>query len=402
MIGQPSHLILSVLAGDARERSLGLEWGRHRGPFSVGKQGDWAISAPGVADVHLYLAFRGSRLCVAPASTETRVSSRGVRLPETWSELALPAELHFGQARLRASSSVSSTESLASTRHVDVKRLAPLLDASRPRGSRPPGAALETARAEPREALLETVCDGGALRRHAERLLAEAGAAARALPSELASPALRAPDPSAFAAEPQLAAAPEPAACLRPLARRLRSAGARCWSQAAQRWHELRALSVPPRLAASVSSARARRGAIAALSALLLAVLAGRLLAPAGSAAPLGTSAAAVDVTAEPGAAARRAPEEHAALGAVTARPRASSHAQTAPDEPDTAPQHDREPGVELAPPSPELQREAFRAAQGGDSAAAAALYRQLAQGTDGRVFQLAARYAAQGRVRKP
>lgn len=398
MISRPSHLLLSVIDGEAREKSLGLEWGQHRRPFSVGSEGDWAVRAPGVADVHLYLAFRGSRLCVAPASAETRVRAGGVRLPETWSELPLPAELRFGQARLRARAALSSKDTLATTHEVDPRKLAPLLDASRPRGARSRAALLETALlktepAAPRSPLLETMCDGGALLREAERMAAESRARAAGQPAAPSSPPLHAPDPAAFAADEGAEAVAERAGFMRPLAHgllSLRSLLAGYGSQASRRWRKLSSLRWPTLPGAS--STRLRRGASAALGVALLAVLAVRLLAPAAASAP------ASEDTAE--AAVERAAfvEEQAHAGLRPVSPEASTPAELAP-----APAESPSPAtLEADAPSPQLQREAFRAAVSGEGAAAARLYQQLARGPDARVYQLAARYAAQDRVRKP
>jgi hypothetical protein len=388
-------LLLSVIDGEAREKSLGLEWGQHRRPFSVGAEGEWAVRAPGVADVHLYLAFRGSRLCVAPASAETRVRAGGVRLPETWSELPLPAELRFGQARLRARAALSSKDTLATTHEVDPKKLAPLLDASRPHGARSRAALQETVlqptaqqQTPPahRSPLLETMCDGGALLREAERIAAEARAKAPTEPAAAASPALHAPDPSAFAAAERADAIARRAAVVQQLAHGLRSLR---WSSSSLRWPSLRA--------AVSASARVRRAALAALAAVLLAVLVLRLLAPASASAPdpedTGASANEHATLAEE-------EQEHAGLGTASAEasPEPSTRAELAP----AASEVTSPVTLQASSPSPQLQREAFRAAVSGDSAAAAALYQQLSLGPDARVYQLAARYAAQGRVRKP
>lgn len=395
MIGRPSHLLLSVVAGDAREKTLGLEWGRFRRPFSVGKGADWAVCAPGVADVHLHLAVRGSRLYVAPASAETRVRSGGVRLPETWSELPLPAELRFGQARIRASAALSSPETLAATRAVDRKKLAPLLDASRPGAARLPAALRQTALASPPSPLLETVCDGGALRREAERLRAEAQAGAGAQRPEPAAPALDAPAPAAFRQRPMPAAAARRALRLRWVASTLSRLSERCRGLGARRWQQLRTLRVWPSLSTGASTPGLRRAAIASLALLLLVMLAALHRRPSAATAPLGSNA-----TSSTSSATEPSPSPH--LVAAHARGPAPE-ATITPGAP-TLEEEAEEAAVsgEPPPPSPELQREAFRAALGGDNAAAAALYQQLAHGPNARVYQLAARYATQGRVRRP
>jgi hypothetical protein len=58
-------------------------------------------------------------------------------------------------------------------------------------------------------------------------------------------------------------------------------------------------------------------------------------------------------------------------------------------------------PPPELPPPTPELQRDALRAALNGDGRAPA-LYQRLTAGPDARTFQLAARLSSRGHIRKP
>lgn len=394
MSPEPTHVLLSVLAGHARERNRKLEWGQHQRPFSVGCEGDWAVSAPGVAGVHLYLAFRDSRLCVAAASEEAKVSSGGVRLPETWSELPLPAELRFGEARLRARAVLSSRESLARTRQVDLKQLAPLLKASRSQAS--PKA---TARAATPAALLETVCDGGALQRHAEQLLAEARARAAAHfggkpgtsePVEPSRPALAPPDPVAFATTQAAAASARAEHSIGSRLRELRSALEGYRALASRRWNQLRALPAFAALAAHTTP-RLRLAAGGALALMLALTFAARLATRQSEPelASANLPAAEQQQTAAP------APQ-----ASVAGEPPPSS--DPAPLVTDLESQRAALQPEPALPPSPELQREAFRAALGGDGAAAAALYQQLASGSGERVFQLAARYAEQGRVRRP
>lgn len=399
MIGRPSHMLLSIVEGEAAEKSLGLEWGEHRRPFSVGKAGDWTVCAPGVADVHLYLAFRGSRLCVAPASADTRVRSGGVRLPETWSELPLPAELHFGQARIRARAALSSRETLAATREVDVKQLAPLLDASRPRAGRVPTVLLQTALAAPASELLETMCDGGALGRQAARLRAEAQAGAKTQRPELAPTALAAPDPDAFTSRLSWATAARSAAILRGLASALPCLLQRCRNYGSRGWHQLRALQ--PLLPARAHVPALRRAALASLAAVLLVALAVLQREPVTT-APLDASTPASEATNAPTTAPAASGASEPPSPLDTTAPGASEPAEPAPGVARASALAAAEENDELPQPSPQLQREAFRAALGGDSAAAAALYQELARGPEARVYQLAARYAAQGRVRRP
>jgi hypothetical protein len=169
VIGSPSHLLLSVVAGRTAQRSRTLRWGSNVPTFSVGRGGDWCISAPGVADAHVFLAFDGARLRVASVSPRSEVRVHGTALPPSWTELTLPAEIQFGEARVRARSVFPASANLATTQQVDLHALAPLLRATVPMNTNP--------------ATVETICDGGALRAHALRLQAEAQAQAAQQPS---------------------------------------------------------------------------------------------------------------------------------------------------------------------------------------------------------------------------
>lgn len=168
MMGSPSHLLLSVVAGRAAQRNRTLRWGNNVPTFSVGRGGDWCVSAPGVADAHLLLAFDGARLRIASVSPRSEVKVHGAALSPSWTELTLPAEIQFGEARVRARSVFHASANLATTQHVDLHALAPLLRATLP-DAVPVEAALD-----------ETVCDGGALRAQALRLQAEAEVAQKA------------------------------------------------------------------------------------------------------------------------------------------------------------------------------------------------------------------------------
>jgi hypothetical protein len=174
MIGSPSHLLLSLVAGRAQQRNRTLRWGDPVPAFSVGRAGDWCVSAPGVADAHVFLAFDGARLRVASVSPRCELKVHGSTLPSGWTELTLPAEIQFGEARLRARSVFHASTNLATTQHVDLHALAPLLRATLP-----------DAAAVTNPCLLETVCDGGALRAEALRLSAEARRASNQRDGEL-------------------------------------------------------------------------------------------------------------------------------------------------------------------------------------------------------------------------
>jgi lysophospholipase L1-like esterase len=97
---QDYELVVTLLDGDAREVSRTFESGKRQPPFSVGLQGDWIVSAEGVASVHLWLEFDGQRLhvtCAAGATTYVQ----GLRIDNTRHEVAARSEVRFGQARMK-------------------------------------------------------------------------------------------------------------------------------------------------------------------------------------------------------------------------------------------------------------------------------------------------------------
>jgi len=430
MIGQPSHLLLRLVAGSSPQHSRTLPWGSNVPPFSVGQRGDWTISAPGVMDAHLYLAFDGARLCVAAVSPRNEVKVHGAPLPATWSELALPAELQFGGARVQARALFSAPETLAVTKQLELGSLAPLLLAARPVAGRSPAARPSAAPLSAHPAQLETACDGGALRAHALRLMAQTATAARLAPQPEPQPGLE-PARGRPPAQAELAdlaaqrrsaheplAAPRRSVLLaigdgarwRQIDRQLRAALAQLRTALAQRASAVRQwlrrvratlrqpgpLSAPWR--APGARQRARQSAIIALASCAAIVLVWRSTrsVSAAASAPARDAASAAEAPRQPSApATATVPTSDAAATREPAAAPLDAHVD-APVEPSPA------PAPELPPPaSPELQRAAFRAALSGDESAAG-LYQRLASGPDARVFQLAARFAARGHVRKP
>jgi hypothetical protein len=330
MMGSPSHLLLSVVAGRAAQRNRTLRWGNNVPPFSIGRGGDWCVSAPGVADAHLLLAFDGTRLRVASVSPRSQVRVHGAALPPSWTELTLPAEIQFGEARLRARTVFPASTNLATTQHVDLHALAPLLLASRPSAT-PLGA--RAAAANP--STVETVCDGGALRAQALRLQAEAAQQASGWRTALTTHMM-----------------------------------------AALRW--LRPLTSTFRNGVlGQASLNVRRLGLAALALGAALVLAWRLVRSPS--------------LPEPAISAEAPAHEPAAAAPPLAVETAEAATTNGP----------LNPLPELPPPSPALQRDAFRAALNGDERATD-LYQRLATEPDARTFQLAARLSAGGHIRRP
>ncbi|HWP09248.1 MAG TPA: hypothetical protein VNN72_26070 [Polyangiaceae bacterium] len=68
--------------------------------FSVGAQADWVIAAAAVAPVHLYLAFDGRDVHVAPAAQNASVFLDGRELGPGWQLAPVGCELRFGTVAL--------------------------------------------------------------------------------------------------------------------------------------------------------------------------------------------------------------------------------------------------------------------------------------------------------------
>jgi lysophospholipase L1-like esterase len=95
------EVVVTLVDGDARELSRTFESGKFQPPFSVGSQGDWVVSAEGVASVHLWFQFDGQRLYVASAGAEAATYLQNVRIDKTRHEVADRSELRFGEARMK-------------------------------------------------------------------------------------------------------------------------------------------------------------------------------------------------------------------------------------------------------------------------------------------------------------
>lgn len=97
------EVVVTLLNGHARELSRTFTSGLALAPLSIGSQGDWLLSAEGVASVHLWLRFDGQRLYAASASADAAAYLQDLRIGNTWQEVADRSELRVGQARLMVS-----------------------------------------------------------------------------------------------------------------------------------------------------------------------------------------------------------------------------------------------------------------------------------------------------------
>jgi len=103
--GEP-ELVVKVVRGHTQEGSQVFRPGEESGRISVGSQGDWMISGPGVVPLHLWLSFDGQRLFAA--SGEGAASAAGRQLGHEWTEVSEGAELRFGFALLRVARNTSN------------------------------------------------------------------------------------------------------------------------------------------------------------------------------------------------------------------------------------------------------------------------------------------------------
>lgn len=91
-------LVVSVTRGHTQRASRVFRQGQAE-RISVGSQGDWSVSGPGVLSQHLHLSFDGNELYAAPAEGAVYSSDRA--LAAGWTKLRDGAELRFGFGLLR-------------------------------------------------------------------------------------------------------------------------------------------------------------------------------------------------------------------------------------------------------------------------------------------------------------
>lgn len=96
--GEPD-VVVTVVRGHTQQVSHVFEQGLEAPPLSVGSNGDWSVSGPGVVPIHLWLRFDGRQLYAA--SGDGAVLLQGRALSNGWSAVQAQAELRFGFALLR-------------------------------------------------------------------------------------------------------------------------------------------------------------------------------------------------------------------------------------------------------------------------------------------------------------
>jgi len=93
-------VILRGVEGEFAEALLVFRAGFAVGPFSLGQQGDWRVSADGVANIHVYLWFDGLVLHAARLRGGPDAWVNGEPLREDWCALSDGSELRVGSAKV--------------------------------------------------------------------------------------------------------------------------------------------------------------------------------------------------------------------------------------------------------------------------------------------------------------
>lgn len=98
-------IIVTVARGHTQQEHWVFAAGEPSPPLSIGAQGDWRVSGPGVVPVHLWLSFDGRQLFAA--SGEATAHLQGRPLGSELSPVRAGDELRFGFALLRVGTAES-------------------------------------------------------------------------------------------------------------------------------------------------------------------------------------------------------------------------------------------------------------------------------------------------------
>lgn len=115
MSASGAETVVSVTRGQTLRPSCVFQPRDSATAFSVGSAGDWVVVAPGVAPVHLLLAFHAGELYVATTGG-TSAELDGAALDQTWRRVPVPSELGFGEARLSVRAGVAAPAPVAASR----------------------------------------------------------------------------------------------------------------------------------------------------------------------------------------------------------------------------------------------------------------------------------------------
>src|SRR5882672_6879194 len=97
--GPALQTVLTLTAGNSDQPRRTFLWGPPVDPFGVGPKGLWYVHAPGVRDVHLYIAFDGRQVQVAAAEGAS-VTIRGAEVGHLWRAVPVNSELLFAGAKI--------------------------------------------------------------------------------------------------------------------------------------------------------------------------------------------------------------------------------------------------------------------------------------------------------------
>jgi lysophospholipase L1-like esterase len=92
-------LVVTVIRGSTQQVTRSFRSGEVAPPFSIGSQGDWTVSAPGVVPVHVWLWFDGASLYAARGDGSAQLHA--TPLDSDWKPVQKQTELRFGFALLR-------------------------------------------------------------------------------------------------------------------------------------------------------------------------------------------------------------------------------------------------------------------------------------------------------------
>jgi hypothetical protein len=92
-------VVIRLLEGQSEQKELVLEVGRPLSPLALGTRASWCVEGKDVAEVHVLLAWSGSRLFAGTTRGKYALLD-GFPLAKQWTEVRVPAELSFGSVRL--------------------------------------------------------------------------------------------------------------------------------------------------------------------------------------------------------------------------------------------------------------------------------------------------------------
>ncbi|MBI3201380.1 MAG: hypothetical protein HYZ29_07535, partial [Myxococcales bacterium] len=95
-----ANLRIKLSGGSSDRAEVDLAAGTPVDAFSVGSEGGWKVSAPGVNAVHAYLFFDGTTLFVACAAGSI-VQLGATTVGTDWKPVSAPATINLGSAALQ-------------------------------------------------------------------------------------------------------------------------------------------------------------------------------------------------------------------------------------------------------------------------------------------------------------